>query len=328
MTSRPRTRIAALFALGLRYAQGQFVLPLDQQLSKSDPLGTPCAWGKWNTCSEPCGGGQQRRERIGEGPNSLPCRETNLKSQQTRDCNTAPCRVADAGLRGHWRVDTNPAAAEENLENIVVGAMWHDGHRGFSGKRAPFRPPMDPGNLGKDAGAEGLLSHYLVHTHLPFVLEALSVLFEAAMVLCVLVAFAMRICSFFEDVRKTHRRWDKKMRAKESGRHDSDASSSSDAGDSDNEPQPRRRYVFTNKLNFFGFELQRSERLRPGEDGDERSLLAAGPGECDPESSHWRHMSRVAEEATDASTEVPMRHWSTQLYRGEHTRELGNRPAV
>ena len=62
-------------------------------------------------------------------------------------------------------------------------------------------------------------------------------------------------------------------------------------------PARRRRFhanVQSRVMTLLGFELQRSQPLG-GEDGDgdEHALL----GECDAISSHWQHMSRVAEDA-------------------------------
>ena len=112
------------------------------------------------------------------------------------------------------------------------------------------------------------------------VLPVLLVLLVLLVRLVLLVLFVLLIvCSFFADVRRTQRRWEKRAGGRDAA-HDSDSSDTSDGGEPlelEVRPARRRRFhanVQSRVMTLLGFELQRSQPLG-GEDGDgdEHALL-------------------------------------------------------
>eukprot|EP00933_Yihiella_yeosuensis_P038337 TRINITY_DN3227_c0_g1_i2.p1 TRINITY_DN3227_c0_g1~~TRINITY_DN3227_c0_g1_i2.p1 ORF type:complete len:391 (-),score=62.04 TRINITY_DN3227_c0_g1_i2:319-1434(-) len=95
-----------------------------QQTCNSQQCPIDCkmsAWGKWTTCSKPCGGGTQKVKRsieVQPQHGGVPCPSDLVKSVE---CNTSPCK--DESTNSTQSADDSPAADDKAAEGAGASSL-------------------------------------------------------------------------------------------------------------------------------------------------------------------------------------------------------------
>lgn len=342
---------------------GQFVLPLDETLASLDSNGAACPWGSWSACACNDHRPQQRRQRVETKESQDPCRAMSLHEftgkSQVRSCKCGggggsylsplPWRGAMGNVGGG---EDEMGGSELNPKAVGVGMMFFSPGGGgkeavarVKGKRdavARVRAAARARNHDPADDGEGLVSRWLIRTHIPLMREALGVLFEAGLVVAILCAAGIKGVLVVSDMRRQQRRWERRMRAKLNGDSSTDGSSDEDEnegnlfrglwlfgrrptirvpfeglelddmpGNSSSSGRVRKRVktaVPSPLIAFLGFELEKDEALDAGAGDVEASSL----------------MASVQEEE-----DAPELHWSVSTsFRNERSREFRGMPAV